>query len=547
MELGPHRDNAGEAVNGRLEKRERELSGERIPIHTLPLEVLHNVFSCVYAASQITPSHLGAGLPRDSFVRPTKTTHTAWTTLLAVCSLWRRFICSTREYWRCTHPHSPRTDWLKLCLERAKATSPCLDIYLHGINGPSAPSTLNILRQHSEYLRTLSHDEMGMEWARALREFLSSDPPLRALAISCVRWLNPIAFDIPSFVHLRTLVLRHVDPIVDQSLYAQLEHLDLSVAPWTSGWNDLHEILSTCTSLVTLSLRSCLNHLDTIPPSAGLQSVTLPRLRSLRLDHPADIHKQLLSFLRLPSIAHIHITEDLMGVINSGTYRGFPSILSACDERGLPAIFPFLKDTSTIELSTLNQFLYTFKASLRAPSSSTEDCACTLILATEHDFKGVFQRSASQCVRDVAHMLPGARVTAAHLSLAFQDMTSADFAAFFRGFPHLTDLRLAGQGSLVPALEALMAPAAADFGEDGEANVSGENALLAALVDVLEWRTARDAPLQTLKMTLMYSDEDAFHGAQTRFLPSLEVSVVERVMWEYVEYVDSFTRQVWGV
>ncbi|KAH9912976.1 uncharacterized protein BXZ73DRAFT_107120 [Epithele typhae] len=506
-------DIAEGAVDGELNETLRELVGKKTPIHALPLEVLHQVFSYVYAASHPFPSHFSAGIPPDGFVPRAKIAHKAWTALLAVCSLWRRFICSSGEYWRCIHIYSSRPNWLKLCLSRAEPTGPCLDVYFHGISAdPNAPSTLlRVLREHAQCLRILSHDEMGKTWSGALHAFLSSQPPLRVLALSCPRWLTPVgfnvpafgipSFEIPSFLPLHILVLRNVDPTVDQSLYARSEHLDLSAVPWTSDWDHLHRMLSKCTKLVTLSLRSCISHFDSFPPPPGLQTVTLPRLLKLRLDQRANMHMRLLSFLHLPSIARVHFTEQL-----NGDNRNYSSMISTVPTRSLPSIFPFLQATVAIKLSTDDsESVYTLKAYLCAPTDSDDDNACALVLATY-----VARHSAAGYLRDAARVLPTEHVTIVHLSLGFQETASKDFFPLFTGFVHLTDLRLSGHLHIV-----IGAPC------------RGHDSLIIQVVAVVTHRKHHGTPLQTLKMTMAFKDERAFRAAEKKYLHLFQKSVLE--------------------
>ncbi|KAH9912967.1 uncharacterized protein BXZ73DRAFT_107111 [Epithele typhae] len=545
-----------------LEKASTDFVDEKASIHTLPLEVLHDVFSYIRTTSQVTPSHLHT----SHLVRPTKAAHTPWIVLLAVCSRWRNFICSTAEYWRCIHLYSPRPDWLKLCLSRAKLAGPCLDVYFHGINVHW--SLLGVLLENSQHIRTLSHDEMGDGWPDALREFLSSDPLLRVLSISGRK--PRLSFDVSSCANLRSLVLHNVVPVMGLSLYTQLEHLELSVAPWMSDWSHLHKALSACTKLVTLSLRSCLSHLVTTFPPSIQPTISLPRLRSLHLEHPAgNTHQWLLSFIHLPRIKHVHITENLTRANRAGISCSFSSILpTAPIQQSLSAIFPFVRDAVAIELSTLNPSFYTFKSFLCAPNDTTTDhpCALVLTLKRELEFHGFDRRlpalpTSARCLHDVAYMLPGANITTAHLSVALEDTTSADFAGFLRSFPHLLELRLAGEGSFRPALEALMSSQAHDDARTTPfcpklrhlvlgAPCKFTPGLLITLGNVLRWRKGRGAPLHAVKLNLTLAHKPAFQSVQEQFAPSLEAEVLGSVAWVFVVDFDGLPRprdRVWGM
>lgn len=281
---------------GPVDTEIRPLLSVSLPIHTLPAEVLIQIFQ------HFLPSH-------DSFIDRTGSLKCPWARLICVCRRWCALIRNTACFWTDIDVRSRETRWLEVALFRSGG-APIRIVLWHNFE-----AVVPLLLKHVYHIEGLSFREPIHE--SFVAPFLSrSFPILKHLELLAERSSHPPLFPTLSSSRLQTLttlVLTRVSLPWTPSLFSGLEllsltHCRLSAPPLPFA--DFLDLLEHGQKLRQLRLEHFLSVALSPQTVVPLQRVvTLPELQHLVChDLPAHV-AQLMTHLHTPAISSIELQE----------------------------------------------------------------------------------------------------------------------------------------------------------------------------------------------------------------------------------------------
>ena len=236
----------------------------------------------------------------------------------AVCRHWRNTLLSSPDLWcdiDCSGGRGPLRQYMfQECLERSRTVP--LNVRL---------TSVRYLPDVAPHLARFSALEIELavlgQLGKIATHFSQPAPILRRLSISAAASWDQAGLSIPSdlfggdFASLRTLRIRGFSSLRMPQYFPHLTRFDIQAHDFTTLKTDaMLEVLERMPSLEVLHVKFCPAHYPPPLPMSTLRSVTLPRLREVRLVSLENMDPFLppfippiLSALTLPSAEQITI------------------------------------------------------------------------------------------------------------------------------------------------------------------------------------------------------------------------------------------------
>ncbi|KAI0710746.1 hypothetical protein C8Q76DRAFT_72004 [Earliella scabrosa] len=514
------------------------------PIALIPDEILVVIFDHVYVSLQFDKTHPPRTRPESQWLR-----------LLQVCHRWRDIICTASRFWRVinvyTHP-----EWLSMCLGRARHSS--LDIYVR--NAEVLQESLSILHDHKRSIRLLSLNLWPSYVSDLLVAFLGRLANLEVLFLAADKTREaiktPLFLSVEQFSRLHTLLLSSVlppNPNISMSitLYSRLRRLEICNCSWDIAFKSFLNLLASCHDLEELSLEYALSQMIDLPgfiDSPTYDVVTLPRLRTFRLEELYHIVPHVLGCIRLPSATLMDVTSNVTDVEDDLLDEAFQPFSGEILPQDCSTLIPYQTEfTAASYIADGDDFMLTASSATRKlvlRLHSDSDCESDIGITTW------YASIVAAGLWDAIDVLAECKCTLTSLTLHldFDELSRNDLRGVLEAFPHLRSLHLSGGGE-VENVWRVLGPRAGLPSElycknlrtvvfgDEDCRFVGSGALLNRVLATLKGRMLRGLFLERLRMCFMHETEAEYEDLCRRYLPSIR-GLVPRVNYRHIPYVN---------
>ncbi|OJT11918.1 hypothetical protein TRAPUB_11564 [Trametes pubescens] len=505
------------------------IQNANLPIHTLPAEVLLQIFQ------HFLPSY-------RSFPANSKTTDKSicpWARLMGVCRHWRALIKNDAYFWRDIEVRSKYVQWLSLALRRSGDAPVRVTLFRN------LKTALPLLMEHPDNIEALSFE--GSIHDPGVASILSwPSSILHSLEVSLEKSYHPTRSTLPLFncgsPRLVKLALTRVSLPWSASILADLEvlsltHCQLSTPPLP--FEDFLDVLERGQKLRNLCLKhflsAALSPKTSSPASWHGRCITLPSLHRLAChDAPARV-AQLLAHIHTPAIVEIEL-EGKWDTLDA------PSIAGATLSSLLPADLarvPALQSISSAALEVGHE-----GRKLHGSSSSHIDLRFFL-----HKPPASWARELEEEVRRLPIVF-GAALTKLELS-GDLDFSPGTWDAVFEAFPGLQTLSLhhVRSGDLLALPAGLFGSLQSGSAATGEAHVGAHCPALKELTLYPVWWKLQtvDAVLECLRFRVAKGArrlERLSLGAESRLPESVDIED-ERNREQFREFIDEIVLWYW--
>ena len=270
--------------------------------------------------------------------------------IIKVCRHWRDVAYSSPTLWRAILMRSTAYT------QRALALSTPATVDTFFVNCQTILKNLKLLRPHTQRLRSLSFEGIGMSWKSAVFALFQGDngmPALETLELPLAQGSvsNPpdddfvdIQLTPERFPYLRSLAVALVVAPQDIQVYARLRKLSLNTCRCDFSFRHFLDALAASTKLEVLTLISVLQRIqgDWMHVARDVPSknpLSLRHLESLSLvDHPPIYTSRFLSHVLLSPTVSLRIRGDLGDVAEGDVTETVSALLPPKPTVVVPAL-----------------------------------------------------------------------------------------------------------------------------------------------------------------------------------------------------------------
>ncbi|TFK93849.1 hypothetical protein K466DRAFT_510726 [Polyporus arcularius HHB13444] len=406
-----------------------ELLNARLPVNSLPVEVLVDIFALV----QAEPPRYDYG--KNSY-------RITWLPILAVCRHWRRVMCSNPGFWRTIEVTSTH-EWLRISLERCAHVHADVTLRDNDLNHDIWP----VLAKGASTIRSLTIRHLELSWRMSVIALLVEHqwPVLQRLDIESGLRFSPLRDNLPavdiiltteSFPSLRSLCLRSDGfcPPTERSLYRHLRTLDLRSCVWAMPLGQFLDVLESMTHVEILHLHKVSWHMAEVPDNLQARVVSLSCLRSLTLESCSYLPTTcILNCLRLPAVTFISLSICISDEDPQGIIAAIPQDRSA--------VFPMLSAITSAEVSAEHDSGGVY--GLRGTNAANSHTAAIQLDTSEY-VADDWPFSLSRALADFVNVFSHSPITALAVSGEYSMVSVTNWVDVFAHFPNLEriDLRL---------------------------------------------------------------------------------------------------------